>query len=253
MFRAFTLVALAAYASAQLSPQCTAALQGIIANPAAAECLGASSLLPLLANTNSSLIIPSVDNWLQHLCAVPACSNTTLTAVTQNITTGCQSELGLGLSNSTVSTVIGFVEQDYPTFREAVCLKEGDTNCIVQTLTNFQDFNITTLVPFTSGADILSSLPTNISCTNCLKAIYNTINKALPSSVAADAVAPLQSHCGASFVNGTTPSGIVESATTSTSIPSNVSAASGRVSHGVFSALNLYGLVLISTMFTLLA
>ena len=199
-------------------------MEGIITNSDAASCLSASFLLPVLSaldNSNLSSLISSVDNWLKHLCAVPACSNATLAAIAQNITVGCQSELGLSQTNSTNSTnIIGSVQQYYPTVRELVCLEEydilliqinciltldhsGNTNCITQTLTNIQNTVgsvITGSVPFMTGAESLSNLPTNISCTNCLKAMYNT----LPSSVEAGIMAPLQSHCGASFV-GKTP------------------------------------------------
>jgi hypothetical protein len=264
MFRVVTVVAFVAYASAQsLSSQCTSTLTDIVGNTAASTCLSASSLIPVIAggssSTNASIIGP-INNWLTNLCADPPCSNATLAAVVQNITTGCASDLSaLGFNSSLTSSVINLVEQYYPTVRQVVCLKDGSTNCITEILTSIQNvvgtLNLTTVISLVTGTS-LANIPTNITCTNCVKAIYNEINQTFPSLVS-DAVPALQSECGSSFTDGMTPSGIVESATTATAAPSTSnSAALGGVflsSQGVFTGLSLSGLVVISTLFTLLA
>lgn len=263
MFRAVTFVALVAYASAQslgISSQCQSTLTSLVVNPDAA-CLDISSLIPVVtAGSSLSSLIGPINTWLTNLCNTPACSNATIAAIVQNVTTGCTSDLSsLGFTSSDTSQVTNLVEQFYPTVRQVVCLKDGSTNCITQTLTNIQNvtdsFNLTSIASLTTGAGItLPNVPTNVTCTNCIKAIYNQVKSAFPSA-ASDAAPALQSQCGASFTDGTAPSGIVESATTATTVASN-SAALGDVSllsHGVVTALGLSGLVGISTFFTLLA
>jgi len=260
MFSAITFVALIAYASAQsISTQCSTALTSIVANSDAAACLSTPSLIPVLSSSSGSLIGP-IDNWLSKLCAAPACSNATLAAIVQNVTTGCATDLSsLGFTSDQPTQITSLVEQYYPTLRQVVCLKDGNTNCITQTLTNIQNvlgpLNMSSVASYTTGTG-LSNFTANITCTDCIKAIYNEVNKTIPSSFTVAAPA-LQSQCGASFIDGATPSGIVESATTATAVPSTSnSAALGGVSllsHGVFMGLSLSGLVIISTLFTLLA
>ncbi|KAF8806451.1 hypothetical protein BYT27DRAFT_7102184 [Phlegmacium glaucopus] len=260
MFRAVTFVALVAYASAQsISSQCLSSITGIVQNTDAATCLSATSLIPVISGSSSSAsLIGPINNWLTNLCAAPACSNATLAAVVQNITTGCADDLSaLGFTPSLTPDITNLVEQYYPTVRQVVCLKDGSTNCITQTLTNIQNLvgqlNLTTVSSLATGSS-LADIPTNITCTNCIKAIYNDINKAFPSA-ATTAVPALQSQCGASFTDGATPSGIVESANTAAAASSS-SAALGDVSllsRGVFTGLSLSSLVVVTTWFTLLA
>lgn len=145
---AFTLIALVGYASAQLklvlipwiqlahfswyffddsqrgiSSSCTSALTNTVANSDAAECLAASSLIPLFANTTSS-IIPPIDNWLQKICSAPICSNDTLAGVVQNITEGCASDLNIPVDSGSITTVTSIVQKFYLVARQIICLKE---------------------------------------------------------------------------------------------------------------------------------
>ena len=144
---AFTLVALVVYASAQLKlvltmdstshfswyiiddsqradSTCENAVAGIVGNPDAAKCVGAASLIGVAAaaSSSSSSLVPSLSSWLTNICNSPKCSNDTITAVVQNITTGCASELKL--TNSSISTLVSTVEQLYPAVRQIICLME---------------------------------------------------------------------------------------------------------------------------------
>ncbi|KAG6861236.1 hypothetical protein C0995_002358 [Termitomyces sp. Mi166 len=175
-----------------------------------------SPLVAILANPSASIVDP-VNSWLAGLCAAPACSNTTLAAVVGNATSGCSAEFAsFGISSSNVPAITALVQQYYPTVRKAACLKDGNTNCVTQTLTNAQSVlgtlsvnNIATIV--SSGEDI--NLPTNVTCTNCVKAIYNTVNTGAPGILNPEG---LQDTCGSSFIDGTTPAGISESASDAT-------------------------------------
>ncbi|KAF8967879.1 hypothetical protein BDZ97DRAFT_475549 [Flammula alnicola] len=200
--RIVTLAALVASAAAQsLSTACTNTLAGVATNPDAATCLSAGSLISLVGGGSSSSIITPINTWLTSLCGAPACSNATLAAVVQNVTTGCSTELsGLGFTSDLTSSVTAIVQQYYPTVRKVVCLKDGDTNCITQTLTNFQ--SVVGTLTLSNIANLVSNppsnIPTNVTCTNCVKAAYSVINQDIPSIVSG-AAPSLQSECGTSF------------------------------------------------------
>jgi len=260
MFRAAIVASLAVYAAAQsLSNNCTATLTGIAANPDAAQCLSPGSLISIIASSKNSSIIPPINNWLNSLCGAPACSNDTIAAVVKNVTDGCSTELsGFGFTPSLTPSITSIVQQYYPTVRKVVCLKDGDTNCITQTLTNIQDIvgtlslaNVAQLV-----ANPPTTLPANVTCTNCIKAAYSIISTDAPSLVA-DVAPALQSQCGASFTDGTTPTGIVQSANTAAASSSTASAAAlgsvSMMSQGVIAGLGASCLVVVSTLFTFLA
>jgi hypothetical protein len=83
----------------------------------------------------------------------------------------------------------------------------GGMNCVVQFLTNIQ-----AIVGTISVSNIMnlfgnitdSDLPTNITCTDCNKAIFNVVNNQSIrplASVAADLSPALQRQCGASFLS----------------------------------------------------
>ncbi|EEB92613.1 hypothetical protein MPER_08851 [Moniliophthora perniciosa FA553] len=94
----------------------------------------------------------------------------------------------------------------------------GDTNCVTQTLTNIQNSvgtlspnNIVNIVANISTQDSLLNAQ-NITCTDCIKEAYNIINTDFP--LGSDAQSELQQQCGASFVDGQTPSSITQTAST---------------------------------------
>jgi hypothetical protein len=259
MFRsAFMLVALVGYATAQLSisGDCQSAIANIVANSDAADCLGASSLVALaLTSSSSQSLIPSIDNWLTNICSAPICSNATLAGVVQNISEGCASDLNS--TNLNAATLTSDVEQFYPTVRQILCLKDGSTNCITQTLDNIQaaygSINVTDVLSLIGLAgEVNTSSLSNITCTNCNKAIYNELNQTSALNSFATGLGPtLESECGPSFIDGATPSGIIESASNSTATPAS-SAAFGSISllsHGIFTGLS--GVIVISALITL--
>ncbi|KAF7361788.1 hypothetical protein MVEN_00523000 [Mycena venus] len=211
MYRVFTAALLAASSVSALtiSSTCQAALTGVATNSDANACLSASSLLSVVLQSNASIITP-VDNWLKSLCSAAPCSNATLSAVVTNITTGCSAELSSS-PDSSASTLIPLVEQYYTTARKIVCLADSGTNCITQTLTNIQSIlgtlSISNIGDVITKAATTTSLPTNITCTDCLKQAYNVLNTDFPST-ASSLTSELDSECGASFTDGTTPADI---------------------------------------------
>ncbi|KAG5353145.1 hypothetical protein C0989_009989 [Termitomyces sp. Mn162] len=243
--RTLTLSAIASLAAAQvsLSSSCQAALTTIATSPDVNACLVLTPLIPILTNPSESIVDP-VNSWLTGLCAAPACSNTTLATIVSSITSGCSAEVqSLGLSSSDNSTVTTLVQRFYPTVRKAVCLKDGNTNCVTETLTNAQSVlgtlslnNIMTL----ASSDVETPLPTNITCSNCAKAIYNTVNTGAPGILSPES---LQDTCGSSFTDGTTPTGISESASDNVQSGNNTSNQSGngaaQLSFGALSGVSV--------------
>ncbi|KAJ7045642.1 hypothetical protein C8F04DRAFT_1206487 [Mycena alexandri] len=242
MYRLFTTALLAASSvsaltlhSHRISSACQTSLEGVAANSDANACLSVSSLLTIAIQPNSSIITP-VDNWLKALCSAAPCSNATLSAIVSNITTGCSAELASADSSETsAANLTPMVEQYYAVARQMVCLTDSGTNCITETLTNIQAIlgtlslsNIGTVI---ANAFTTTTVPSNITCSNCVKQAYNVLNKDFPST-ASSLTSELDSQCGANFTgtnsisiaalkrilpgttDGTAATGIVESAST---------------------------------------
>lgn len=112
---------------AGLSPQCTSALSGIVADPDANACLKPSDLLPIVTSVNAS-IVPVIDTWSKDICAAAPCSNATLANVVKAIVNGCQAEIsgetGGANPDTLASSITPKVQQFYPTIRKILCLKK---------------------------------------------------------------------------------------------------------------------------------
>ncbi|KAJ7783305.1 hypothetical protein B0H16DRAFT_488914 [Mycena metata] len=219
MYRLFTTALLAASSVSALtiSSACQKSLEGLAADSDANACLSVSTLLTIAIQPNSSIITP-VDNWLKALCSAAPCSNATLSAIVSNITTGCSTELASANSSETsAATITPIVQQYYAVARQMVCLTDSGTNCITETLTNIQAIlgtlslsNVGTVI---ANAFTTTTVPSNITCTNCVKQAYNVLNQDFPST-ASSLTSELDSQCGANFTDGTAATGIVESAST---------------------------------------
>ncbi|RXW21651.1 hypothetical protein EST38_g4214 [Candolleomyces aberdarensis] len=255
MLRTVTLVALAAYVSAQsLSSGCTSALSSIALNPAASSCLNPLALVSIATGNSSQSIVPAVDNWLTGVCGAPACSNETIAQVVTNITTGCSTELSVtGADDAGAITTL--VQQYYPTVRKVLCLKDGSNNCITQSLREIEGVvgtlslsNIVRLVTDPPRELLVS----NITCTNCVKGVYNIVTQDIPEA-AASLKTGLDEQCGATFTDGTTPSGITQSASQTAATTGNSNNNSGALSSFSMAGISVSGLAVVSAVFTLLA
>ncbi|KAF9024844.1 hypothetical protein BDZ89DRAFT_954353, partial [Hymenopellis radicata] len=198
-----------------LSSSCTTALGAVTANADANACLSPSSLISLAVGSANTSIIDPINTWVTNVCTRGACSNDTLAAIVTNITAGCSSELGtFGFDSSQTSTIISTVQEAYPTVRKVVCLKDGDTYCVTETLNNLQTSLGTTLslsnIVSLFGSDD-TQIPSNITCSDCSKAAYSIVKADYPALVSDDE-SDVQAECGASFTDGSSPSGISQTA-----------------------------------------
>jgi hypothetical protein len=196
---------------------------------------------------------------MTDLCALPPCSNATLAAVVANVTSGCPTEFAsLGISGSSTAEITADVQAAYPAVRQALCLKDTTTNtlCVTETLTNIQNIvgtiNFSNIPNITAQLMGMSSLPTNVTCTDCIKQMYNIFKNQFPTE-ASGLAGPVQSQCGASFVDGTTPTDVAEIAKTGSSSSSAALAAISLLSPGTFTGIAFSMLLVVSSAVALLA
>ncbi|KAK2463177.1 hypothetical protein APHAL10511_004832 [Amanita phalloides] len=220
----FLLAVAAGYAAAQISgisTNCSSAFLVVSNDPSVSTCLSPITLAGLVTGGSGSAV-NVIDQWVDKICPAAPCSNATLATVVNTIVAGCSSEIAsLGITTS-ASQLVPIVQQGYPAVRQIVCLKDGSNNCITETLGNIQSAtgqNIT-ISSFLSVFTQAGNLPSNVTCTNCQKASYNIIAKQEPT-IASSLQQTLQNKCGASFTDGTQPSGIAESASTASPATSN--------------------------------
>jgi len=214
-FHLLTIATATGFAAASISANCTVALLSISDNAAASACLSPSSLVGVAAGGNSA--ISSVDQWLNTICPAAPCSNSTLEEVVDTIAGGCQNELAAANVTASTSELVTLVQEAYLPVRQVACLKDGNTNCVTETLTNLQSYNnqSISLSSIISAVSEFNNLPTSVACTSCIKASYNIVAEEQPSQ-ASKVQQALEDKCGTSFTNGSTPSGITESASTAT-------------------------------------
>ncbi|PSR79645.1 hypothetical protein PHLCEN_2v6946 [Hermanssonia centrifuga] len=95
------------------------------------------------------------------------------------------------------------------------------------------------------------NLPNNVTCSDCTKQAYNLIQSGFPGVVTTDMQNEVSQTCGASFIDGSSPSDVSETANTATQADttSNGSPAQGMSVFGVA----LSSLFAASSAFALLA
>ncbi|KAF9463877.1 hypothetical protein BDZ94DRAFT_1257666 [Collybia nuda] len=255
--RAATIATLVSYALALgLSDQCTRALSGIATSPDAAACLSPSSLVSVFLGSSNTSVVDPINGWLTSLCSSPACSNDTLAAIVTNATTGCAMELsalGFNAAESGAKEQITVAVQTYyPTLRKVICLKDGDTNCVTQTLKNLESIigplSVDNVIQVVGKGFNFSAIPENMTCTNCIKEAYNVIKQDFPMLDDPETTQAIQGQCSADFTDGKTPAGISQSATTNTEVKQD----SGSVAFTSSSLMSASALVVISGIFAAL-
>jgi len=209
-----------------ISPGCQSILTRIMASPDTA-CLNPSSLLSIEINSRQTSIVDTMNNWVTGVCSTTACSNQTITAVIAEITSGCSEELAVVLSFSpySVPQLTQYALEYYPTARKVACLKNSGSNqlCSTETLNNIQGLlgtlskdNIPNIM---AQVQSMTSVPSNITCTDCIKEAYNIVTLELPDLVFATGLDSIvNAQCGSNFVDGAAPPEILQvAATNSTS------------------------------------
>ncbi|KAK7053407.1 hypothetical protein VNI00_004033 [Paramarasmius palmivorus] len=233
-----------AVASAQtsgLSSQCQNALT-TVASSSEASCLAPGNLVPIFTSDGNTSVVEPINDWLNSVCSVAPCNNQTISAIVTNVTAGCGTELSLfGYDSSQNAAIIAEIQSIYPTARKVVCLKDGNTNCVTQTLTNIQDV-VGPLSPnniVQIAADALQS---------SFLAAYNVINEDFPALINDEAKSQVQQECGASFTDGQNPSGISQTASSAAAQGENAA-----VFLKAMADTGLYALFALGGVFTLAA
>ncbi|KAF8190485.1 hypothetical protein BJ912DRAFT_323702 [Pholiota molesta] len=253
-----TLAAIAASAFAQfpdLSSSCNSTIASLLQDNTISSCLGVAdfeAIAQLIQNNSTASLVNPLNKWLVDVCSAPACSTDTLTSAATQLSTGCGFQIP--------QVVLTY----YPTARKALCLQEDSTNCVTKTVTSMQKdvggaLNAQTIMNliFTSNTPSNLSSDTAAYCTDCTKAIYNTIANDVPQFGQAGYEGLFQQQCGASFTNGTIPATISESfsdvpvgAANAATIPtSDALGAFSALPKVAFSGLGASALVVVTTMF----
>ncbi|KAF8586696.1 hypothetical protein K439DRAFT_1659511 [Ramaria rubella] len=223
---------------------CQSTLLGVAGNQEASSCLNVPGLAAILTLQPNSSAIPSLNTWLQGLCAANPCSNDTINAISTNITNGCQADIsGTGVNQVVLQSILQDVPRFYPTVRSIACLKSSsnDTLCATSTLLDVQQFGgqpLTANSAMNAISEIVSqggkgSLPTNLTCTGCTQAAFDTFQADQALLAANPSVqSAISSQCGANFLSTPQPTDVIEgtgSAAPTGSVGSNLSA-NGAVS-----------------------
>jgi len=203
-----------------VSQKCSTALGNVLVSPQAA-CLNAGSLVNLAISPNSS-IVSVIDSWAQGMCNVPACATANLTAIVNNVTAGCLDDINsatavYNLPEITADQIQSQVAQYYPAFRNIACLKDNSANklCVTQTLGNVEGLlgtlSLSNIMSDVQKAESLTSVPTNIICTDCVQAAYVQLRTAFPDQVKQfDITSALDTVCPSGFTSGSSPSSVSE-------------------------------------------
>ncbi|EAU91420.1 hypothetical protein CC1G_01909 [Coprinopsis cinerea okayama7 len=242
--------ALAAYVSAQTdqpSDQCTAALSQIALNPEAASCLNTVPLISVLTGNSSSPLLPTLKTWITGMCNAAPCSNETLAAVVQNVTTGCAEDFAAYNLTEDGGGVLTTIQQYYPTVRKVLCLQESGDNCVVKTVEAVEakvgELTLDNIIATGLNSSLIAS---DIICTDCVKAAYNIVVQDIPQLGSGGLTGGAESLCGANFTDGDTPENISESSNEESSTDGD----SGDAQN-VYLGLAASSVAAISTVFTL--
>lgn len=248
IFAAGLVVAVAAVGAAaqdlsSLSSSCQTAVTGILTGPAS-TCLGISGLIGIAMTPANQSIIPAMDKWLTTTCPQPACTNATIDSLISNITTGCTTDLSAaGTTPADMQTAQTLIEKFYPVTREVSCLKDANNSgayCLTTTLKAFESHmnaslgmsSMSTIAPklAASGGDV----PKDLVCTPCIDAAYGLIKPYLSSTDIETVDGYLNGLCGSTFTNGTTPTNIIQTASTATPGTSSASGGAMSLQTGIF-------------------
>lgn len=227
--------------SFSLSQGCENALEGLLTSSDAA-CLNPSALLSFALGSNSGSIPATLNTWLTGICSSGSCTNDSISSVVTSLTSGCSTELSaLGISTSSIQNeAITIAQEVYPTIRQIACLQDDTTNqlCAVETLTNLENvvgqLNVTDLNILNVFSTFANSAE-SIACTDCMKESFSIAKSNFPSLVS-QAEPDAQALCGASFVDGSLPSTVSQTANDAvfSSSSTSQSNAGSKVSYTAF-------------------
>lgn len=242
---AVAAVGAAAQDLSSLSSSCQTAVTGILTGPAG-TCLGVAGLVNVAMTPANQSIIAPIDNWVTSTCSQPACTNATLDSLMSNITTGCATDLSAaGVTSDDISSYKPLVESFYPVVREITCLKDTSSNayCVTTTLKAIESFigeplsinSISTIAPKLAASG--TEVPKDLVCSSCIQAAYGIIKPYLTKSDIQTTDSYFSGECGSTFTNGTTPTNIIQTASTATAGSSTASGGAMSLNTGVFGSV----------------
>ncbi|KAI3613043.1 hypothetical protein WG66_001570 [Moniliophthora roreri] len=234
------------------SEACTNAVVNIFTNPEVESCLAPAELVPLVTNGNASMpIIPPINNWVTSH-AQTKLSQLSFKTLPLGVEPNSNNEF-LGIAQTPILNPLRLL------FR--LTMGRGNTNCLTETLNIFEtmedDGTLTIadipalLFRFSAGYGDQNpqGIPTNVTCSTCSKAAYNTLEEDFPGIWGSENEGykgMFTEVCGAEFVDGQDPEGVTQmtsDATTGGQDGEGNSASALYASVGVYVALAIGGLL----------
>jgi len=239
---AVAAVGAAAQDLSSLSSSCQTAVTNTLISPAG-TCLGLAGLINVAMTPSNQSFVDPVNSWVTSTCAQPACTNATIDSVISNITTGCATDLSTaGVTSDDITSITPQIESFYPVVRDVFCLKDSSSNayCITTTLKAIESYigeplslnTISTIVPKLAASG--TEVPKALICTSCAQAAYSILKPYFTKSDIQTADSYFSGQCGSSFTNGTTPTNIIQTASTATAGSSSASSGAMSLQTGVF-------------------
>ncbi|KAJ7171398.1 hypothetical protein C8R46DRAFT_1262841 [Mycena filopes] len=181
---------------------CAAAIDSILTSTQPGiNCIAPAALSQLVRTaagaSDADAIRNQMDIWLDKMCGVGFCSNSTLEYIAGTISAGCTSGLG-SLPIPAPLALVSTLKTDYPVVRQMMCLKNTQAQneyCMSELLGaqaklgNFASASADTAVSALIGQAF------NLDCNECTKAAFS-LGKTLDPTLG---VAALNNVCGANF------------------------------------------------------
>ncbi|CAG8660300.1 24408_t:CDS:2 [Cetraspora pellucida] len=211
VFAAFKFVS-AQQLPANISAACSNELAKLSSSPELNSC---ASFIKLSALQNATADPGPI---LDAYCPAPKCSDSTTSADVAELKSQCAADL----MNPEVFAIKEILAFNSPV-KDSFCFKNATTSQYC-----YLDPNSKSIFSFISGLG--NTIPTDISCTDCNKAILNTFwnffnahNESateLPPTVNLTLfLTSVTTKCGPSFLNGTIPTGVIPSSSTPSPSP----------------------------------
>ncbi|CAG8506504.1 2660_t:CDS:2, partial [Dentiscutata heterogama] len=179
----------------------SACQQEIIKLSSSSDLANCASFVKLYPLQNAT--IQNATSIYDSYCAAPKCSDSITSADAAELKNQCQSELAMkDPTTSYLKTILVFNSP----VRDSLCFKNSSGG--------YCDLDDNSAAVFNYLLGLSYTQPTNLSCSDCNKAILNTFAnffKSNPQSVADLSIDPtsfesfVTSKCGSSFLDGTVP------------------------------------------------
>ncbi|KAI1315499.1 hypothetical protein EDD11_000732 [Mortierella claussenii] len=250
-FLALGTASLSAFSEAIVLDQCTLSLATLLSDPGLNTCLPLQQLSQLL--TESTVTPQLVNSTATTFCSYPVCAPASIKLVENTVTQNC-----VNASDPDTADLVYGAASLYVPAKEGFCQRVSPSNgtfCVTvltESLTAYLQQHPSPLgIKIFSNATVLKqyvdSMPNEILCTPCNKAIINPLDNYIAqnqNTLNAQILkwtkviqTEVQLKCGADFINGATPSPAPSSTTAGGSGGKNAAGLSAHESSSLITVL----------------